>query len=301
MSKPKLDKDALFQKHFQIETNRLKSSWCFGDKELRSLYPTLADLLSAREEEFKKIQLSNQQAEEASHLADITKAPEVDNTVRADEAEAWLRDNGVKIPEVKATLKPFQWKAVMQLWKECIINKKQGVNLQSGVGTGKTFMLGMFYALLKENSYCEGKTFAPWPFLLATKASVVPQTIRVFEYQFRLKQMHDILITNYDQLRSSFGEQLLESYYIVKGDREILKFKWKRFLYPLVVCWDECHSLKNEDSQQSKIAQAFNELKDENLLQIHMSATPFTRIVDMRCFAVSTKANIHQLFERLKQ
>ncbi len=52
--------------------------------------------------------------------------------------------------------------------------------------------------------------------------------------------------------------------------------------------WDECQTLKNEDSDQSKRAQAYNNL-DGEYYQIFSSATPFTRVCEAKCFAVSTR------------
>jgi len=79
---------------------------------------------------------------------------------------------------------------------------------------------------------------------------------------------------------------------IVDGN-ETYEWRWKKLMHPWLIIFDECHSLKNEDSSQSQIAQAFNNLPIGAAKQIFMSATPFTRISDTKCFTVACRAEMY--------
>ena len=188
----------------------------------------------------------------------------------------------------KAFLFWFQKKATKELLDKIRIKRKRSVYVIAGTGTGKTFIAGAFFARLVESKFHVGKTLSPWPYVYITKASVVEQTKRVFEKFFGLTE-NDVLITNYDQLRSSFGSRFVNFKTIVEHGEDKEAWEWRKGVFPIVVLWDEGHSLKNEGSQQSKIAQSYNEIDSEYTSQVFMSATPMTRVADAKCFVVGSR------------
>ena len=142
-----------------------------------------------------------------------------------------------------------------------------------------------------EAKFTEGKTYSPWAYAYITKASIVEQTERVLAEQFSINTVTDVHVINIEQLRASFGELMVSCQTVVEQGEEHIKWTWKNFVHPCVVFLDECQTVKNEDSQQSQIMQAFNELKTETY-QIYFSATPFMRVAEAKCFAVSTRLPI---------
>lgn len=196
-------------------------------------------------------------------------------------------------PRIK--YQPFQNKAASQLLDKILVEKRRGLLLQAPVGSGKTFIYGAVIKELWDRQWLPlTKTFSPFPIVIVTKATVVEQTERVMMDDFKLKLGAQVDVTNYDQLRSRFGEQFIEertkhSY----GDVEIY-FVWKPLMAPTLIVWDEAQSLKNTESTQSKIAQAYNEIDDMfETYQLFTSATPFTRVIEAKAFVVSTRLNFN--------
>jgi len=192
-------------------------------------------------------------------------------------------------PGRKATLFPFQERATSKLLTR-VLNKIKGQLLLAPVGTGKTFVIGALLDCLKQIGWHEGKTISPWPFVYVTKASIVEQTQRVLEKHFGICTVTECSVINIEQLRASFGELMLKCHIKVVDGEEIITWEWKPGVHPLLICWDECQILKNTDSQQSQIAQAFNRLSSEHY-QIFFSATPFMRVCEAKCFALSIGFN----------
>lgn len=191
----------------------------------------------------------------------------------------------------KCFLFPFQERAARQLLDNIVVHKKRGQLLRAGVGTGKTFIIGAVACRLIEANFTEGKTYSPWAYAYITRASIVEQTERVLETMFSINTVTGVHVINIEQLRASFGELMVSCETVVEQGEEHVKWKWKNFVHPCVIFLDECQSVKNEDSQQSRIMQAFNELKIETY-QIYFSATPFMRVAEAKCFAVSTRLPI---------
>lgn len=183
----------------------------------------------------------------------------------------------------------FQKKAITELWIKAIKEKKRGLGLFAGTGVGKTFIAGALFRRLLDAKYAEGKTVTPFPYIYVTKASIIEQTKRVLNKYFKIDTVNEVLVINYDQLRSKFGELFVtEEVEIIQGQEHFV-WKWRKLIFPVVILWDEFHSLKNTDSKQSQIGSSYNDIDSEHTLQIFMSATPFTRVSEAKCFSVATR------------
>jgi hypothetical protein len=167
--------------------------------------------------------------------------------------------------------------------------KGRSIMLVAATGTGKTFIAGGYFRRLLDINYHEGKTMTPWPYVYVTKASIVEQTKRVFKTYFDIDPDNEVLVINIDQLRSEFGKRFVREEIKISHGEETVIWRWRDNIYPVVILWDECQCLKNTDSQQSEIAQAYNDIESEHTIQIFMSATPLTRVCEAKCWAVATK------------
>lgn len=195
----------------------------------------------------------------------------------------------LQLKNIKVKFPKFQQYAILDIINRLTVRKDTAVLVSAGTGTGKTFIAGGFIKWLLQTKYCSDKTMSPWPIVYVTKPSILIQTQRVFENQFLIKET-DCLVTSYDQLRSKFGELMLTQELRVQDGVEFYEYKWRKFIHPMIIIWDECHSLKNESSQQSQIGQAYNEIEDyKNTFQVFLSATPGTRVADFKCLAVATR------------
>lgn len=195
-------------------------------------------------------------------------------------------------PKQTAKLRKFQERTTTSLLKKIIEEKKQGILLLAGVGTGKTFILGKVIRQMQDMNYFEGRTMAPWPVVYVTKASVVTQTERVLRKSFGVKVGVEVEVINIDQLRSKFGELMVRDRTVIKDNEPHVIWEWRRNVHPLMIIWDECQALKNEWSQQSQIGQSFNDIVDQfnvHTIQIFSSATPFITVSEAKCFAVATR------------
>lgn len=166
---------------------------------------------------------------------------------------------------------------------------KHGQLLIAATGYGKTFIAGAVLARLLEIKFHIGKTFTPWPYVYVTRASVVEQTKRVFSKQFGIDCENEVLVINIEQLRSSFGERFVREEVKIEFGEEHYIWKWRPNLFPVVIMWDESQALKNVSSQQSQIAQSYNDIISPHTYQIFISATPYTRVSEAKCFCVSTR------------
>lgn len=168
-------------------------------------------------------------------------------------------------------------------------SRKPGQQLVGGTGVGKTFICGAVIRRLIDQNWHIGKTVTPWPYLVVTRSSIVEQTKRVFKQFFNIDTTSEVLVINIEQLRAEFGKRFLtEEMSIIQGE-EVVKWKWRKNLYPIFIWFDENQALKNTDSIQSKIAQSYNDIEDDNITQIFASATPFTRVCETKCFCVATR------------
>lgn len=190
------------------------------------------------------------------------------------------------------TLYPFQVSSSREL-KFGLLNRKSPAQLLlSGTGTGKTFILAEVIraALADESFWANFK--GPFKVFYITKASVVTQTLRVLN-DFGIRD--DIFVTNYDQLRSQLGSIFITTDTVVKLGEAQIEFNWKPGLAPRLIIWDECQALKNADTHQTDIAQAYSKLninaagKLQPFYQIFASATPFTRLSEAETFCVAAR------------
>jgi len=190
-------------------------------------------------------------------------------------------------------LRYFQLNAAKEaFWK--FVKQGHTADLNIGkTGDGKTFYAGQLIRWFLDSGFLElHQTVSPWQILYVTKASIVEQTKEDLNIHFGIDTIKECYVTNYEQLRSSLGSNMIDQVSVVSGGAATKTFVWRHFVNPLVIVWDECHSLKNKDSTQSQIAQAFNNLKMPTF-QIFMSATPFSKVEQAICFAVATKKKFH--------
>ncbi|MEK6883807.1 MAG: hypothetical protein AABY22_29530, partial [Nanoarchaeota archaeon] len=104
-------------------------------------------------------------------------------------------------------------------------------------------------------------------------------------YSFKNNVVH---VFNIETLRSQFGKLFVKEKINVVNGQEVIEYEWNTMIVPALIIWDECQILAREESIQSKIAQAINRVKGKIVVQIFASATPFSRVYEARCFAVST-------------
>jgi len=193
-----------------------------------------------------------------------------------------------KSPKQKCELLGFQQKVSGEIWRDFTKGHRGGLIIMK-VGFGKTFTYGQFIRDCYESGWiAKNKGFAPYPVVIVTKASIVEQTCRVMEDSFGFKVPEEVLVVNYEALRSSFGEMFIhEETKVINGEPETT-YTWRPFLNPVLLVLDEYHCLKNIGSVQSKICQAFNDLPTKEKYVLGSSATPFSRVSSAKVFAVST-------------
>lgn len=188
----------------------------------------------------------------------------------------------------------FQKKAIVELTDGILKHKKHGQVLLASTGSGKTFMaLGLLRRLL-DVKFADDMTFGAIKYLYVTRSTIVEQTKRVAEKFFNIGIKNAVEILNIERLRSRAGAIWVQEKMEVIAGEEYWTWEWRKMLNPVVIIWDECQALKNEGSTQHKIAAAYNNIKTPTF-QVFVSATPFTRIIEAKCFAVSTRHNIQQI------
>jgi hypothetical protein len=198
-------------------------------------------------------------------------------------------------PKQKAKLWKKQELAAAQIYEK-IVSGGQGILLNAATGAGKTFVLGAVIRRLIDNHWKPLEDCcSPWPIVYVTKASIVEQSRRVLERFFGIDCRTEVTVINIEQLRATFGDRFIKWETLIENGEEFIRPIWKPNIHPILFIWDECHILKNLDSQQSLIAQDVNNIQDrydEKVFQIFSSATAGTRVIEFKCFAVSTHASI---------
>lgn len=190
----------------------------------------------------------------------------------------------------KEFLYKFQRKASSHLFTELYIRNRPVVHLRGGVGIGKTYIALRFLQNVIDSGILMYKSLCPYLIFYVTAANVVEQTKRVFK-NGGLNLTSQINVTNYDQLRATWGENYIEEVHKVEFGRDYYIYKWK-IIHPLLIVWDEVQKLKNEQSSQSMIGQAANEITNPLFRQVSLSATPFTKVSEAKFISVSTHMSI---------
>lgn len=168
---------------------------------------------------------------------------------------------------------------------------KRGALLLSPTGTGKTFMVAALTKYLIYLEFTRDKTIGPTEYLYVTRSSIVTQTQRVFERQFRIGTQEGVEVLNIEKLRSRAGELWVNADTIIVNGQEQIKWKWRRGLFPPCLWLDECQSVKNPDSSQAQIIQSYAEIPSDDTITMFISATPFTRVSEMKAFVLNAHIN----------
>lgn len=242
--------------------------------------------------------------------ATLSENPTADESGFSNNDDYGLPDN----PNHKAFLFWFQKKAVVEILtgflgfdvtkalniadlKEMfqknrhLANPKRGLLLLAATGTGKTFITGAVVRYLFDIGFHDEICFGPVPYLYVTRATIVEQTRRVFENIFCLRIKDGVEILNIEQLRSRAGGLWIKDEQVIEDGKEKRKWSWRRGMSPCVILWDESQALKNEGTTQHEIGAAYNAIPTDTY-QLFISATPFTRVCEAKCFAVSTRKPI---------
>jgi hypothetical protein len=223
----------------------------------------------------------------------------VDEAIKQEYGEPSF-ENDYYLPESKKEIKALvkywhQRKAAKELLDGIIKYWHTGQQLIAGAGYGKTFTMGAVLSRLVEMGFAKDKqSYGPVKYLYVTKNSVVEQTQRVLYNVFGLTAKDGFDVINYEQLRSKYGSNWVEEKVKIEYGEEVVEWTWRPHLNPVVVIWDENQSLKNYGSTQHNIACSFNDIKTP-VYQIFVSATPYVRVSEAKCFAVSTHKDISNM------
>lgn len=184
----------------------------------------------------------------------------------------------------------YQERAVASLLRGYITHSYSGQALNARTQSGKTYIIGSLIRELYDRRFpALTDCLSPYPVLVITRASVVEQTRRRLDNCFGLKNGRDVDVTNIDKMRSGYGDYFLREEVVVRdGDSEV-ELSWIEPTSPALIVLDEAQSVKNINSTQSRIFQKYNELDGENHRILYSSATMFTRVIESKCFAVSTR------------
>lgn len=195
-----------------------------------------------------------------------------------------------RFPGQTTPLMQDQYTDAELLYNKIVLENKSGALLISGTGTGKTYVCGYFFRILLAINYFKGKTFSPYQALVVTKAPAVEETEIVLRNNFGIDISSEVVVTNYEQLRAKLGKEMLEQKMIVKHGEPVKIWRWIPPMHPMMIWWDECQSLKNDNSLQTQIGLAFSAVEKLPTKQVFASATPFTRVCEARYWVVATKA-----------
>ena len=185
----------------------------------------------------------------------------------------------------------FQKKAISELYDGIVKQKKRAMLLLASTGLGKTYIALGLVRRMVDMKFADEHTFGPTLYLYVTKATIVEQTKRVAKKYFNLDIKDGFEVINIEQLRSKAGAQWVKERMEIINGQETWLWDWRPMLNPVVILWDESQGLKNDTSTQHKIGVSFNEIKSP-IFQIFISATPFTRVCEAKCFAVATHKDI---------
>jgi len=189
-------------------------------------------------------------------------------------------------------LERFQYNASNKLCYAFLVAGKSAIQLIGGTGVGKTWIGGNFLARLKAagKDRAPHNTFTPYPFWWITTANCVEPVRRELTQGFGLQEFDDFWVTNYDQLRSKEGEKFFSEKTVVRDGVEVLEVVVQHRLLPRVIIIDESQKVKNPKTKQHRYIQAIIKLPREiRPWIIFMSATPWTRVIDAKCFVTASE------------
>lgn len=184
---------------------------------------------------------------------------------------------------------------LVKCYNDSSIEKKpaSGILILAGTGTGKTFIMAALARILRDLEFEVGKTHSHIPYIIFTRTTVVNQTARVCQNSYNLYNEADVEILNIEKIRSKHGKFWIKEDITIIDGEEVPTYTWKKGIQPCVIFFDESQAAKNSSSKQHKIMCAYNNLKGVCL--VSFSATPFTKVSEAKCFAVSTHRPLEHL------
>ena len=198
-------------------------------------------------------------------------------------------------------VKPFDFQLKLAATVcDSLSSGKKSFLITDQAGYGKTFTTCMAIAKRKEDGVYADKPYL-WPVVVFTPANVITQWKRVI----KLFQLEDTiaLVTNYDQLRASFGDNFLSYKIEVVHGQEITRVHWSPIICGAIkdIILDECQNVKNEGALKTKIIQELvdyihtqhaKERGADGIQFILLSATPYTRLCEAKVWVTSSRVPV---------
>jgi len=177
------------------------------------------------------------------------------------------------------TLKEFAFQISASAELTAKLRTEQGVLLQGGTGTGKTYIVAQTLCdILPELTKDDKLGKGPIPILWVAPAATIVQTQRVLKaYGLAGK----VLVMSYAALTSpkTGGTMFYATKIKVEWGQEHTVYEWSEFMLPRLVVFDECQALKNDGSSRTNIAR---QLPPKNVKRLFVSATPYQRVCEAR-------------------
>lgn len=189
----------------------------------------------------------------------------------------------------------FQRKCIVEAVDNTVKYKKRGQLILAGTGTGKTFIAGGYIRRLLDINFTENLTYGPVHYLYITRATIVEQTKRVFRKNFNITMADGVEVLNIEQLRSRAGKMWVDEKMEIVDGEETYYWTWRKNIHPPILILDECQSVKNIDSTQSKIIQAYADLPGVRSFVMFLSATPFLRVTESKAFVLNCHIEDNEL------
>lgn len=206
-----------------------------------------------------------------------------------------------KFPDQKATLTTQESHGCEQLatakkmFDDIYHRQQQGNLLIAPGGSGKTYIMGSILKNLQNVGFY-ADCLSPWPALYISKVSIIAQTKQVLKEDFNLDLNYLVHVINIEMIRAALVGTLIEEVPEIVNGEEILTYRWRKSARPRTIFWDESQGLAREDSLQSTIANALYDDDEDapwKTYEIDASATPMSKIVEGKHFALSTRKVVH--------
>lgn len=155
---------------------------------------------------------------------------------------------------VKTVVKdfPFQTIPIETLANHLSDKFNVGYCLSGGTGSGKTYVIGRAIAEAQKRGHLLGneeRLGQPYSVLILAPKACITQHTRAFN----ACGVKNFLVTNYDSLRTDFGEIFMDWQTIIKYGEEHIVPNWNRQFAPDLIVCDESQMLKNSASQRGLI------------------------------------------------